>query len=527
MRTPSSFSTLILAALTCAALAIPASASAAPGWIDGNTAFGYGTSCPIFGSPTYETQVGGFTGYWGETDTSYPKIGDRFWGHVYYTVTGLGCGFGIQEVTSAVALPQGTQLALDPNSQDPNDKIQCWRTNRDGSTVNVTDVPWQHPENPSINGKHCTSTSVSQGANGITLAQTLLAQGQSMHIVFPLRATKKLSGIAEPNDASKMTATFSGSNISSNARPYQWNFVGDRPVEASCPALGQQTTTSITNTTAHAKGFLCNWYRTGKAQFEIREGTAGTFVPQATSPEYAVDGQFQGYLMDQDWNGLKPGTDYQWRLKFTDTKGTATTADDMPYYGPPQTFKTTGTAPAPGTGGPPSAGGGGTTGGGGMAGGTPPPADTGNQDTGNQTPGNNNQTPGDQQQQIVPEVKPPADTVAPSLTATIGKAKLAQILKKGLPVTASCNEGCTINAELQVDAKTAKKLKLGKKAVVIGKGTAVGSASGKATVPVKLTAKAKKALKKARSLKAKVIVTATDASGNASSPTSKAVTLKR
>jgi hypothetical protein len=509
-----------LAALATAVAASPASAGPAdPQWIDGNIQYAYGNSCIILGSPTYETQVGGFTGYWGAPDVSYPKIGDRYWGHVYYTVTGTGCGFGIHGVQAQISLPQGTSLAIDAGSQDANDKIKCWRTNLNGSVVDVTNVPWQHPDNASIKGKHCDPTQVSAGPNGTVLAYTLLATGQSMHIVFPLRSTKKLSGIAEPNNASRMTATISEPGITTNAQPYQWNFVGDRPVEVSCPGLGQQTTTAIANTTAHSKGFLCNWYRTGKAQFEIREGTAGAFVGQATGAEYPVGGQFQGYYMDQDWNGLKPGTDYQWRLRFTDTKGTAATADDQLYLGPVQTFHTTGTAPAPGTGGPPTPGNGGTGGNGGIAGGPPPPTgmDGGNQPPGDQTPGN--QTPQDQ--------TPARDTQAPSLSLAIGKARLGDVVKKGLKVTATCSESCTAKAQIQIDAKTAKKLKLGKKAVVIGTGTGVGSQGGKVVVAVRLTAKAKKALKRARSLKATVVLTATDPAGNASTPARKSITLKR
>jgi hypothetical protein len=526
--------TALIAALACIAVTA-GSASAAPGdaqWINGNTSYTYGNSCIILGQPTYEPQVGGFTGYWGKPDVSYPKIGDRYWGHIYYTVTGLGCGFGIHGVQAEIALPQGTSLAIDPASQSADDKIQCFRTNLNGTETNVTNAGWVHPDNPSIKGKYCDPTQVSQGANGSVLSYALLAQGQSLHIVFPLRSTKKLSGIAEPNNASKMTSTISEPGITTTVQPYQWNFVGDRPVEVSCPALGQQTTTAIADTTAHAKGFLCNWYRTGKAQFEIREGTAGAFVAQATGAEYPVDGKFQAYYMDQDWNNLKPGTDYQWRLRFTDTKGTQTTGDDQLYLGPVQTFKTTGAAPAPGTGGTPGAGGGGTTGDGGGTTGPPPPADTG---TGQQ-PGNTDQqapgdqgTPGDNKQ---PEKKPEdqqpqRDTTAPSLTTAIGKARLGDVLKKGLKATGTCSESCTVKAQLQIDAKTAKKLKLGKKAMAIGAGSAAAPNGGKFAVPVKLTAKARKALKRAKSVKVTLVVTGTDAAGNVSAPATKPVTLKR
>jgi hypothetical protein len=83
-----------------------------------------------------------------------------------------------------------------------------------------------------------------------------------------------------------------------------------------------------------------------------------------------------------------------------------------------------------------------------------------------------------------------------------------------------------VQAKLQLDAKTAKKLKLGKRTTTIGKGKAM-SPGGKVTVPVKLTGKAKKRLKKLRSLKATLVVTATDSAGNRSKPVKRKLTLKR
>jgi hypothetical protein len=46
-------------------------------------------------------------------------------------------------------------------------------------------------------------------------------------------------------------------------------------------------------------------------------------------------------------------------------------------------------------------------------------------------------------------------------------------------------------------------------------------------VPVKLTSKAKKALKRAKSLKASLVLTATDPAGNASQPLTKKLSLKK
>jgi hypothetical protein len=53
------------------------------------------------------------------------------------------------------------------------------------------------------------------------------------------------------------------------------------------------------------------------------------------------------------------------------------------------------------------------------------------------------------------------------------------------------------------------------------------SPGGKLTVPVKLTSKAKKALKKARSLKASLVLTATDPAGNTSAPLTRKLSLKK
>jgi hypothetical protein len=540
MRTKTLLPALVAALVASCALAASSASAALPAnqaqWIDGNISSASGLSClgPI-GGTLYEQQVGGFTGYWGKPDTTYPKVGDLYWGHVYYQSLGLGCGLGIHGVQVEVNLPAGTQLAIDPASTDPAMKLRCFGTNTQNQTSNLTDQPWQHPSNPTIKGKYCESTKTYTGGNGTILSYALVGQGQSFELIFPLRSTKKLAGIAEPANASRMTASITDSAADSVAQPYQWNFVGDRPVEADCPANGPTAASSITNTTAHTKNFMCNWYRSGKASIELGEGASGPY--QVSSQQYTVPNNTQGFTIDQDWNGMTPGTTYHWRLKFVDDKGTPNSpGDDQTYYSADKTFTTTGTRPTTPPTTPPGPGNGGTqTGNGGQTG-------TGGQQTpGNDTPGG--QTPnggGDtgqqqldqkqdqqQQQQQDQQQNPPKDGLAPVLTATVGKVKLGDVLKKGLSAAASCNEACSVRAQLQVDAKTAKKLKLGKVATVIGSGNASASGAGKLTVPVKLTAKAKKALKKQKSLKATLILSGTDSAGNAAKPVSKTVTLKR
>jgi hypothetical protein len=510
--------TLIVAVAASPASALPASQEQ---WIDGTIAYTSGIDCIILGSPSSNFQeLGAFTGYWGKPDATYPKIGDRYWGHVYVQPLGPGCALGIHGVQVEINLPAGTSLAINGSSSDPNDKLRCYGTNLSGQVSEVTGQTWTDP-NTHSSGKYCQPTVTSVGAHGTTLSFSALAQGQALNIVFPLLSTKKLSGIAEPNNASQMTATVTDTASSTLAQPYQWNFVGDRPVEADCPAAGTTAASAITNTTAHTKNFMCNWYRAGKAQIDLGEGASGPYT--ASSQQYNVDPGFQGFYIDQDWNNLIPGTTYHYRLKFIDTKGNTNPGDDQTYLGPDKTFTTTGTRPTNPPATPPGTGNGGTGSGG---------SET-SQSTG--TTGGSQQQPQDQgsqgqqqqqQQQVDPPPPPPKDTTAPTVSAAVGKVKLGDVLKKGLPASVTCSEACNLNAVLQIDAKTAKKLKLGKKVTTIGKGFAMSS-GGKTTVPVKLTAKAKKALKKLKSLKVTLIVNGTDSAGNAAKPVTKKLTLKR
>ena len=189
------------------------------------------------------------------------------------TAIGPGCGLGVHLVPTEIALPAGVQLAINPQSNDPNDKVRCYGYNAQGQPYGeLTGGTWTHPD-PGLNltGKYCEATQVFQGANGIHLGQRLLGQGQSFEVIFPLRATRKLSGIAEPNNASRMTATLTTPGIAMTiARPFQWVFVGDRPVEPECPGAGVTAASAITNTTAHTRNFMCNWYRSGKVEHRAR-----------------------------------------------------------------------------------------------------------------------------------------------------------------------------------------------------------------------------------------------------------------
>jgi len=113
----------------------------------------------------------------------------------------------------------------------------------------------------------------------------------------------------------------------------------------------------------------------------------------------------------------------------------------------------------------------------------------------------------------------PGQPAAFDFGAGFGKAKLKPAFSKGFPVTLRCSTACKGTAQLSIDARTAKKFKLGKKAFVVAKAT-FDRPAGTHGIFMKLTAKAKKRLAKAKSLK--LVLSATATSGSVS----KSVTAK-
>jgi hypothetical protein len=146
--------------------------------------------------------------------------------------------------------------------------------------------------------------------------------------------------------------------------------------------------------------------------------------------------------------------------------------------------------------------------GGGTPGGTPGGPGT---PGGGTTPGGDSGSGGGQQATLVPR-----------------KLKLSSALK-GLTVPFKAPGAGTLSLKAQLDAKTAKKLKLikkGSKPVQVASGKAAPKAAGDSSVKLKFTKTAVKRLKKATSLKLTLVGTFTPA-GAPAQPVSATVTLKR
>ncbi len=96
------------------------------------------------------------------------------------------------------------------------------------------------------------------------------------------------------------------------------------------------------------------------------------------------------------------------------------------------------------------------------------------------------------------------------------KQKLKTVRKKGLKAVARCPDGCKLRADLVVDGKSAKKLKINKKgkATVLGTATATLVAERSTTVTVKPSNKLGKRLKQIKGLKLSIKLSASDAFAN-------------
>jgi hypothetical protein len=114
----------------------------------------------------------------------------------------------------------------------------------------------------------------------------------------------------------------------------------------------------------------------------------------------------------------------------------------------------------------------------------------------------------------------PNDKTAPKLTTRVGRRQRLAAILAGLTVPVTCSEGCTLEGELTVPGKVAKRLKVARKSskqpYVLARGAAQIEDKGFTFVFVKLSKTTLKRVKRARGLKSTLRITAQDANGNRS-----------
>ena len=117
-----------------------------------------------------------------------------------------------------------------------------------------------------------------------------------------------------------------------------------------------------------------------------------------------------------------------------------------------------------------------------------------------------------------------------TLTGLSKSYKTSTVAKKGLKLTAGCNEPCTITVTLTVSASTARKLHLkvhGNKPVTIATARVTLKAAGSKSITLKLSKGVAKALQKLKSVGLTVQLSSTATATHKTKTASKGVTFKR
>jgi hypothetical protein len=112
----------------------------------------------------------------------------------------------------------------------------------------------------------------------------------------------------------------------------------------------------------------------------------------------------------------------------------------------------------------------------------------------------------------------------PGKPKVLGRLSIKAIASKGLAIQISCPAACTVTAELRVDKRTARKLRLGRSRV-LARGKRTLRAAGDAKVTLKVVSKARKRFKRLR--RAKVTLKTKTTMAGTSTPTSRVLKLKR
>ena len=103
---------------------------------------------------------------------------------------------------------------------------------------------------------------------------------------------------------------------------------------------------------------------------------------------------------------------------------------------------------------------------------------------------------------------------------------LAATAKRGLSAVGTCSEACTVDAQLSIDKRTARKLGVASARVVIGRAKVSLAAGERKTIRVKVAKKARRKLARAKRVRVQLALVVSDAAGNATTM-KRTVTLRR
>jgi hypothetical protein len=356
-----------------------------------------------------------------------------------------------------------------------------------------------------------------------------LPQGAWVQVQIPVFVKKQFKGMGGPNDKENCGGCFFAPSqmLSGGADPSgfakQWVTTDKTYPATSFPAGGPKMMTGPNFVQLHA--YLYNYYAPGQASIAICEAAnyQGDQTKQCaggwrdTAPA-TVHNDTYSMQLEAGFDNVKPNTPYKAMVFFDFQQpeegnvvkpGTSHVVsftsgpEGVPNPGAPAGASSNAGAPPANAPQPPTA---------------PPVVDNG---TTTVTPDDvrkgaepNKPLPGGLPQ---PQPNPPGDTPKPPVPESLATVaaptgvKRAALLKSGVKVPVECRRACRVGLELVVDAKSAKRYKLGKKAAVVGKAAKTFAAAGKSTVTVKLAAKARRKLRRAKRITLTLRSTATEA----------------
>ncbi len=311
---------------------VSATASSTPEWQNGTTSNTYYWN-PFFN--WMEMLTTEYVGYWGAEDTSYPRVGELYYGKVVIANVNPSTK---TYVVPNIQLPPRTFFAIDPN--DPDLKVLCFLDNFEtGARQELTGDGCDQEPSQGLYGAHFAPKK-----HGSTEHLWELKPGEMLTVIFPIFSAKELKGIAASPADCLIGAVFAAGGMgdgwdaprSGDSCPlpkdhgvWQGVFVSFNPATISYP---NPSATSITATAARTTATLSSHYNAGTAFVEL-----GTTTSYGQTSSVAIPDTDDWFTVNTDWTGLKPGTTYHWRLRFVDTKGRTFTGADQTFTTSPDT----------------------------------------------------------------------------------------------------------------------------------------------------------------------------------------------
>lgn len=283
-------------------------------WIDGVSKQQMGWNC-VFSY--VEPVLVSYVGYYGTTDGSFPRIGERYRMHIVVGKVGSGCGNAA--VTTEALLPAASALAIDANNP-----VRCWAEGpfSNDQRVDVTnDKAWDCVQQP---GRGPFTE------HGYNFGTRIFTRGTIFEIEIPLVSLKPLSnnGICSSQSPNIMGGfIYASVTDPTEVIAYQCAWVADKVPSVDYPP---HSATNVTGTTAWTAGNINSHYRAGKVYFDLGPTTS---YGRSSDPIAISEQNFSYPDVAFQWTGLIPQTTYHWRLRFVTSDGTV-------YAGADQTFTT-------------------------------------------------------------------------------------------------------------------------------------------------------------------------------------------